>query len=195
MTLARHVKPSYRPCSHSIYKLSCDAYEALRKRAADRCEICGVPAGNTPSGLLHIDQDRPAGMDAVRGLLCVSCNTRLGWDPGFIASAQVARYLDNPWYASPFMIEIEREKEREGERIGRVRERLVADLALCGKGRKAKECRNEAIRRAGSEGLTQTDIVKATGLTRETIRRILNPDAAEAVREAAARKRAQKGRE
>lgn len=55
---------------------------------------------------------------------------------------------------------------------------------------KAKEYRDDLFRQAKAEGVKQTDIVKATGLTRETVRRVLNPDAAEAVREA--RKRAAK---
>lgn len=48
----------------------------------------------------------------------------------------------------------------------------------------AKEQRDEAIRQADKSGCAQTDIVKATGLTRETIRRITNPEAAAAVRKA-----------
>lgn len=46
----------------------------------------------------------------------------------------------------------------------------------------AKEQRDEAIRQADESGCAQTEIVRATGLTRETIRRITNPEAAEAVR-------------
>lgn len=52
--------------------------------------------------------------------------------------------------------------------------------------------RDEAIRRAKAKGLRQKDIVKETEYTRETIRRILNPDAAEAVRRAAAARRQQR---
>jgi DNA invertase Pin-like site-specific DNA recombinase len=48
----------------------------------------------------------------------------------------------------------------------------------------AKELRDQAIRQADKSGCAQTDIVKATGLTRETIRRITNPEAAAAVRNA-----------
>jgi DNA invertase Pin-like site-specific DNA recombinase len=48
----------------------------------------------------------------------------------------------------------------------------------------AKEQRDDAIRQADKSGCAQTEIVKATGLTRETIRRITNPEAAEAVRRA-----------
>lgn len=53
----------------------------------------------------------------------------------------------------------------------------------------AKQRRADKIRQAHKEGMTQKEIVAATGYTRETIRRILNPDAAEAVKEAAARRR------
>ncbi|MFE1170484.1 hypothetical protein [Nocardiopsis sp. NPDC058789] len=59
---------------------------------------------------------------------------------------------------------------------------------------KAKRERDELFRQAKEEGARQADIVKATGLTRETVRRILDPKAAEAVKEAAARRRAEKGR-
>lgn len=58
----------------------------------------------------------------------------------------------------------------------------------------AKEDRDNAIRQAKEEGLTQAEIVRATGYTRETIRRVLDPAIAEAVRKAAAERRAaQKG--
>jgi hypothetical protein len=48
----------------------------------------------------------------------------------------------------------------------------------------AKEQRDQAIQQADNSGCTQTDIVRVTGLTRETIRRITNPEAAAAVRAA-----------
>ena len=53
----------------------------------------------------------------------------------------------------------------------------------------AREERDQAIRQARADGMSQKDIVEATGYTRETIRRILDPAAAEAVRRAAAEKR------
>lgn len=54
----------------------------------------------------------------------------------------------------------------------------------------AKKNRDDLLRQAKAEGARQTDIVKATGLTRETVRRILDPRIAEEL----ARKRSQKGR-
>jgi len=61
--------------------------------------------------------------------------------------------------------------------------------------KEAKTERDEAIRTADTDGWTQTDLVKETGLTRETIRRIVNPEAAEAVKKAAAEKRRAKREE
>ena len=52
--------------------------------------------------------------------------------------------------------------------------------------------RDQAIRQARADGMSQKDIVEATGYTRETIRRILDPAAAEAVRQAAAERRRQR---
>ncbi len=56
----------------------------------------------------------------------------------------------------------------------------------------AKEERDQAIRQAKADGMTQKQIADATGYTRETIRRILDPEVAEAVRKAAAERRAQR---
>lgn len=56
----------------------------------------------------------------------------------------------------------------------------------------AKHERDKAIRQAKTAGMTQKQIVEATGYTRETIRRILDPAAAEAVRRAAAERRQQR---
>jgi CRP-like cAMP-binding protein len=48
--------------------------------------------------------------------------------------------------------------------------------------------RANAIRAALADGRTQTDVCNHTGYTRETVRRILKPEAAEAVREARRRR-------
>lgn len=70
-----------------------------------------------------------------------------------------------------------------------------AYTAAVEKAEKAKEYRDQLFRQAKEEGVRQSEIARATGLTRETVRRILRPEVAEAVKEAAARRRAQKGRE
>lgn len=55
----------------------------------------------------------------------------------------------------------------------------------------AKKNRDDLLRQAKAEGARQADIVKATGLTRETVRRILDPRIAEEL----ARRRSRKSGE
>lgn len=54
------------------YRLTPDAYAALRSGQDNRCAICRRPFGDEP----HIDHDHQTG--AVRGLLCGTCNRGLG---------------------------------------------------------------------------------------------------------------------
>lgn len=49
---------------------------------------------------------------------------------------------------------------------------------------KAEAERTHAVQLALTAGSTQKDIAEATGYTRETVRRIANPEAAEAIRNA-----------
>lgn len=55
----------------------------------------------------------------------------------------------------------------------------------------AEDERATAIRAALADGRTQKDISDLTGYTRETVRRIANPEAAEAIREARRRSKEQ----
>lgn len=48
----------------------------------------------------------------------------------------------------------------------------------------AEKQRTEDVQEALAAGATQKDIADATGYTRETVRRIANPEAAEAIRSA-----------
>ncbi|MEV8638947.1 hypothetical protein AB0395_45565 [Streptosporangium sp. NPDC051023] len=50
--------------------------------------------------------------------------------------------------------------------------------------------RDATLRRAIAEGHKQVDLIKLTGLSRETIRQALDPAAREAVRQAAVERRA-----
>lgn len=54
------------------------------------------------------------------------------------------------------------------------------------------EERDAKLRRARDEGWRQVDIIKVTGLARETVRQALNPEIRAAVKQAAAARRAAK---
>lgn len=58
---------------HWVYDLDCDDFDDLRRRADDRCELCGVAGLATGHRMLHIDHEGPRGPNCrVRGLLCCS---------------------------------------------------------------------------------------------------------------------------
>lgn len=66
------------PCgTHRTYKMECCEFNALLARAAGHCEACGIPVGESGLGQLVIDHDHRYGVEAVRGLICSSCNTSL----------------------------------------------------------------------------------------------------------------------
>lgn len=48
---------------------------------------------------------------------------------------------------------------------------------------RAQDERARIIRQASAEGMQQKDIIEATGYSRETVRRILNPRAVEATKQ------------
>lgn len=89
-------------CAHARYGITCEEYGDLQRQAQNRCQICGIPADDTPHGLLHIDHEAGRGEWAVRGLLCSRCNTQLDSNVHVLDAAAVARYLCNPWYRSKF---------------------------------------------------------------------------------------------
>ena len=90
-----------------MHGMSCAEFDALIKRAAGRCEVCGarpVPLGRQGQAGLYIDHDHareadPAG--CVRGLLCPKCNALVRRvDSGEReATSEGAAYLANPWHA------------------------------------------------------------------------------------------------
>lgn len=89
--------PDHEKCAtHEAYSLTCEELEGLLAECGRRCQICGIPSGETPAGKLFIDHDYLHGKWAVRGLLCVGCNNRLGHDTRF--RPEVAGYLENAWY-------------------------------------------------------------------------------------------------
>jgi hypothetical protein len=86
-------------CRHrAVYRLTCDEYRQLRARAGDRCEICRTPEAETPGGRLLLDHDDSIAIWAVRGLLCVRCNTAIGRWLDQQSDPRVYEFLSDPWY-------------------------------------------------------------------------------------------------
>jgi hypothetical protein len=106
-TETRH-HPKGKTCHHFAYHgLTCDEYDALRERAAGRCEICGVAEEETRSGHLEVDHSQELGIHLVRGLLCHYCNNVVmccldGCKPWSEASrqweAKAREYVTNSWH-------------------------------------------------------------------------------------------------
>ncbi|MEU8839943.1 endonuclease domain-containing protein [Streptomyces roseus] len=74
-TETRH-HPLGKTCHHfQHHGLTCDQYDALRNRAAGRCEICQTPEAETGGRRLVVDhyEDSRVGR-FIRGLLCDKCN-------------------------------------------------------------------------------------------------------------------------
>ncbi|MYX33444.1 MULTISPECIES: endonuclease domain-containing protein [unclassified Streptomyces] len=93
-----HTRRPNRRCTHDLYRLSCAQYDAMRDRAQDRCEICGVLDRETPRGQLVIDHFEARGVFFVRGLLCDRCNSVMQrhdrsapWGPRSLPFADKAR--------------------------------------------------------------------------------------------------------
>jgi hypothetical protein len=92
-------------CTHTLYGLTCEAYDALRDRAEDACELCRTPDHQTTRGKLIIDHFQGGGLFFVRGLLCDKCNSVMSrhdrtapWGPASIPYRDRARaYHLNAW--------------------------------------------------------------------------------------------------
>src|ERR1700761_6842795 len=137
--ITRHDKPIGRPCTHRAYGLSCDEYDALRERAGDLCEICGIAAQDSAHGVMHIDHDPAVGQGAVRGLLCGRCNTGLFLD-AVVPAAERTRYL-----AAPFHVVLA--DLRECSQVDTARTAAVARVRAAVRGLSAAEANQDLSRR------------------------------------------------
>jgi len=79
----REARNAVARARHYLVKYGLSAEAALAMKRAG----CGLCARTTPP--LHIDHDHATGI--VRGVLCVKCNTALGWYEKF--STQIESYL------------------------------------------------------------------------------------------------------
>lgn len=85
--------------THSAtYRMTCDDFAALWERANGTCEICGVDGRIRSWRMLHIDHEAFVGEWAVRGLLCLRCNTAMSL--GVLPAEPTSEYLANPWYVA-----------------------------------------------------------------------------------------------
>ena len=83
-------------CQHEAYRLTCDDYDGLLAEADGKCQRCGKPRAK-----LEIDHDHRFGYEAVRGLLCGSCNkVMIQADAGRLAKLdeQTVAYLRRSWH-------------------------------------------------------------------------------------------------
>ena len=89
--------PDHDRCdTHARYLLSCADYEGLLAESAGGCQLCSFPAARMPQRKLYIDHDY-RGDWAVRGLLCISCNSGLG---AYLHPTPIGadEYLSNAWF-------------------------------------------------------------------------------------------------
>lgn len=96
--------------THRLYGMDCAEFEALRARAAGRCEMCGIHEEETPLGKLAVDHAHEYGPTAVRGLVCSQCNSVLGVAESRMTFVQrlyakdadgelwIANYLRRAWF-------------------------------------------------------------------------------------------------
>lgn len=72
----------------SMYNLSLEAYDELLKVQKEKCAICDKAFSELKKNP-HIDHDHNTGQ--IRGLLCGSCNTKLGWYEKY--KEQIEQYI------------------------------------------------------------------------------------------------------
>lgn len=169
--IVRHVKPKGRPCSHRVYALTCDEFEALRERANDRCELCSITAEESSFGVLHIDHEGAWGWLAkVRGLLCGRCNTGLDL-PTVVPPERRAAYVANAFHLTlpprrppGVPSDIEQGHLDRLEWLSKLYRLAGADTR-----RAARRELHEAIWCAYEAGLRQSAIAKASGYRREHV--------------------------
>jgi hypothetical protein len=62
----------------SRYGLTVQEYTKLLEKQGYACAICGAPHYDENGKRLYIDHNHAQGLNAVRGLLCASCNFGIG---------------------------------------------------------------------------------------------------------------------
>ena len=76
------------------YKITVEEYDALFAKQNGVCAICEKPENLTKDGKLHaLAVDHNHETMQVRGLLCMNCNTRLGYFEGKDILVKLMAYL------------------------------------------------------------------------------------------------------
>lgn len=89
----------HETCNHKLYKLSCEQYEELLKRANGHCEICGLAGREATREKLFIDHDHAHGWRGVRGLICSRCNMLVrDVERRWREDPRVSAYLSRAWF-------------------------------------------------------------------------------------------------
>lgn len=78
----------------SRYKITLEEYDELLEKQGGLCAICSQPESLTKDGKLHkMAVDHNHETMQVRGLLCMNCNTRLGYFEGKGLLTRMVSYL------------------------------------------------------------------------------------------------------
>lgn len=75
----------------TVYGMSEEQYCALFQKQNGKCAICGTDKVKGRAKRLHVDHCHST--DRIRGLLCMRCNTALGWYEK--NAVGIAAYLQN----------------------------------------------------------------------------------------------------
>jgi hypothetical protein len=110
------------PCgTHRTYKMGCREFTALLARAAGHCEACGIPTEESGIKQLIIDHDHRYGVEAVRGMICSSCNAALGNQEHTRPLAerhyivQFAEYIRKAWFVQRSRLALLQEPDPDAE--------------------------------------------------------------------------------
>ncbi|MEU4570745.1 endonuclease domain-containing protein [Micromonospora sp. NPDC023956] len=89
----------HRTHNHRFYRLTCEDYDERFESTGNRCELCGVSGPRSAHRQLYVDHCPQMGPWAVRGLLCGTCNTRLGGYRSQLTEQDRAYLAAKPWIA------------------------------------------------------------------------------------------------
>ena len=91
-----------RVCQHEAYRMTCEDFDALERRSAGKCEICG-----TDKTRLYIDHDHSLGWGFPRGHVCPKCNAHMRRvDSGECqVDERVARFLEQAFWKTRHLLD------------------------------------------------------------------------------------------